>query len=309
MKKIWQYLVNHIKEDFNAPLYLSITTFLSVIIFLNFYFDIEDSFIDVQPSVQKFFYFLLLQSIVYFIPVYLLFIFKKNRTILTFPFFIRSMLALTLLSLDRSLLFIDGWIFNYLNAEVLYWAYKVINNLVGIFFVILPLFIFYYLTDRKQKNFYGLNSRPIDLRPYLLLLLIMVPVVVGVSFLTGFQKQYPMYISTSAHVYLGIPEWITAAIYELAYALNFVSVEFFYRGFLVLGMVAFLGRSAILPMACLYCALHFGKPMPEAISSIFGGYILGVIALETRSIWGGIMVHVGIAWLMEAVAYLQKQAQ
>jgi hypothetical protein len=45
--------------------------------------------------------------------------------------------------------------------------------------------------------------------------------------------------------------------------------------------------------------------MPEAVSSIFGGYILGVIALQTRSIWGGILVHVGIAWMMEAIAWLQ----
>jgi len=51
--------------------------------------------------------------------------------------------------------------------------------------------------------------------------------------------------------------------------------------------------------------LHFGKPIGEAISSIFGGYVLGVIALNTKSIVGGSIVHIGVAWLMELFAYLQ----
>ena len=38
-------------------------------------------------------------------------------------------------------------------------------------------------------------------------------------------------------------------------------------------------------MAATYAALHFGKPMGETISSIFGGYILGVIALYNHSNW------------------------
>jgi hypothetical protein len=52
-------------------------------------------------------------------------------------------------------------------------------------------------------------------------------------------------------------------------------------------------------MAVFYCAIHFGKPMAECISSFFGGIILGVITYNTRTIWGGVIVHLGIAWLME----------
>jgi hypothetical protein len=33
---------------------------------------------------------------------------------------------------------------------------------------------------------------------------------------------------------------------------------------------------------------------------------LGVIAYETKSIWGGIIVHLGIAWMMEVIAFTQK---
>jgi hypothetical protein len=59
-------------------------------------------------------------------------------------------------------------------------------------------------------------------------------------------------------------------------------------------------------MAVIYCQLHFGKPLGEAISSIFGGYILGVISYQTKNIWGGVLVHVGIAWLMEVAGFFQK---
>jgi membrane protease YdiL (CAAX protease family) len=83
-------------------------------------------------------------------------------------------------------------------------------------------------------------------------------------------------------------------------------VELAFRGFLVIGMARWLGTRAVLPMAVMYCVLHFGKPMGEAIASFFGGYILGVLALRSRSIWGGVVVHLGLAWMMEFAAYLQR---
>lgn len=137
------------------------------------------------------------------------------------------------------------------------------------------------------------------------MLQIMFPLIVGASFNGSFLEQYPMYKTTGAHLYLGVPEWVTVFGYELAYGVDFITVEFLFRGAMVIGMANVLGRGAVMAMASVYCLLHFGKPAGEAISSIFGGYILGVVAYETRSIWGGIIVHMGIAWLMETVAYLR----
>ena len=102
-----------------------------------------------------------------------------------------------------------------------------------------------------------------------------------------------------------MPEYATVAIYEFCYGIGFIAVELFFRGFLVIGLVSLLGKDVILPMAATYVFLHFGKPAGEAISSFFGGYILGVIALYSGNIWGGVFVHVGIAWLMEAMAWFQ----
>ena len=54
-------------------------------------------------------------------------------------------------------------------------------------------------------------------------------------------------------------------------------------------------------MVAVYCSIHFGKPLVEAISSVFGGYILGALAFQTRHIWGGVVVHICIALTMEVM--------
>ncbi|MCI0752029.1 MAG: CPBP family intramembrane metalloprotease [Flammeovirgaceae bacterium] len=115
-----------------------------------------------------------------------------------------------------------------------------------------------------------------------------------------------MYKGFDSHLNLEIGEWFTVVVYELAYALDFLGVELLFRGFMVIGFMSILGRGAIMPMVVTYCFLHFGKPAGEAISSVFGGFILGAIAYETRSIWGGVIIHVGIAWAMELAAFVQK---
>jgi membrane protease YdiL (CAAX protease family) len=85
-----------------------------------------------------------------------------------------------------------------------------------------------------------------------------------------------------------------------------MAVEIFFRGFLVLAVGRFLGKDAILPMAATYAALHFGKPLGETISSIFGGYILGVVCFRSATIYGGIFLHAGIALMMELYAFWQQ---
>ena len=91
--------------------------------------------------------------------------------------------------------------------------------------------------------------------------------------------------------------------YEISYGLDFVSIELFFRGFLVIGFIRFEGINTILPMAVFYCTIHFGKPLAECISSYFGGIILGVLAYRTKLILGGLMVHLGLAWMMEIGGY------
>ena len=140
---------------------------------------------------------------------------------------------------------------------------------------------------------------------YALLLALMIPLITWASFQPDFLQSYPTYRDTNANEFFGVPEWVTALVYELCYGWDFVPTELLFRGFLVIGMSRVLGNGAVLPMVVWYSSIHFGRPLGEAISSLFGGYLLGVLALSTRSIWGGLLIHIGIAWGMEIAAFLQ----
>ncbi|MEA2041122.1 MAG: CPBP family intramembrane glutamate endopeptidase, partial [Bacteroidota bacterium] len=74
---------------------------------------------------------------------------------------------------------------------------------------------------------------------------------------------------------------------------------------LIVGMAKVLKKEAVLPMVAFYVFIHFGKPALEAISSFFGGFILGIHSYYTKNIMGGIIIHMGIAWLMELAANIQ----
>ena len=132
----------------------------------------------------------------------------------------------------------------------------------------------------------------------------MVPLIAAASTQPDFLSMYPKLkdIDTALH---GVQnKWFYYLLYELSYGSDFISVELFFRGFLILAIINVAGKDAILPMACFYCTIHFGKPLGECISSYFGGMILGIVVYNTRSIIGGLMVHLGIAWLMELGGYV-----
>jgi membrane protease YdiL (CAAX protease family) len=73
-------------------------------------------------------------------------------------------------------------------------------------------------------------------------------------------------------------------------------------------MEKYLGNYVVLPMVVVYAVLHFGKPRGETLGCIGGGYILGILALRTKNIYGGIAIHMGIAFLMEVCALLANKS-
>jgi hypothetical protein len=150
----------------------------------------------------------------------------------------------------------------------------------------------------------GLTTRGFDARPYFGLLLLLVPVVALAATQPDFLHVYPKVKNVAFIDGYASPVWPWKLGYELSYGLDFLSIELFFRGLLVIGFVRYAGEQAILPMAAFYCTIHFGKPMAECISSFFGGLILGVLAYRTRSILGGLIVHLGLAWMMELGGWL-----
>ena len=151
-----------------------------------------------------------------------------------------------------------------------------------------------------RSNFMHIIAGTTNWKPYLLMLLLMVPLVAWASFQPGFLQVYPKLRQVHFIEPFTRAGWLYKSLFELSYGTDFITVELFFRGFLVLAFVRYAGQDAIVPMAVFYCSIHFGKPLAECISSFFGGLLLGVVVYNTRSIAGGLVVHLGIAWMMEA---------
>jgi len=183
---------------------------------------------------------------------------------------------------------------NYWNA-VIYWPFKLL--------VIASTLWLIWKLSREDQPFYGWTTAHFKAGPYLLMLLIMVPLIAAASTQPDFLSMYPK-MNSVPFLRVVEPSGPYKLLYELSYGSDFFSIELFFRGFLVLAFVRWFGRDAILPMACFYCTIHFGKPLGECISSFFGGLLLGIVTYHTRTIFGGLMVHLGIAWMMELGGYI-----
>jgi membrane protease YdiL (CAAX protease family) len=61
-------------------------------------------------------------------------------------------------------------------------------------------------------------------------------------------------------------------------------------------------------MLAPYCMIHFGKPWPEAAAALPAGLVLGTLALGTRSIASGVVLHVTVALGMDLMALAQQGA-
>jgi len=151
--------------------------------------------------------------------------------------------------------------------------------------LILLVLLVWCCNQKKDMPLYGCKKTN-NMRLYIVMLVLMTPVVLMAAMQHSFSIMYPKFIfEAGLHTQSSIYKTI---LFELGYSFDFVSIEFFFRGFLVLAFAKYAGIRAIIPAACFYCCIHLGKPMPEAISSFFGGLVLGFITYHTKSIWGGI---------------------
>jgi len=122
--------------------------------------------------------------------------------------------------------------------------------------------------------------------------------VVAVSFEDSFQRYYPFYRQSGR-------SWSDLLYWELLYAAQFLSLEYFFRGYLLTQLRDAMGSHAIFAMVVPYVMIHFGKPMPETFAAILAGIFLGTLAMKTRSIWAGFLIHVSVAVSMDVAALMQ----
>jgi membrane protease YdiL (CAAX protease family) len=122
----------------------------------------------------------------------------------------------------------------------------------------------------------------------------MVPIILVVSRQRDFINYYPMYKVAGR-------SWTDFALWEVAYLAQFFTLEIFFRGFWLRAMRGF-GAGAIWSMVVPYCMIHFGKPYLEACGAMVAGIVLGSLAMYTRSIYAGFLVHATVAVLNDGVS-------
>lgn len=309
-------ILNYFK-DFQTN-YLSISTLLLLvgwaigILFFNFYFDFEDSYIDkIDSSILKGCAFFIYHISVYLIALGIIRI-GNNSSFLPSDkdFWIKIILIFVVLAISRSFYF-HLYVADLFDGITRTYVYTTVSKFRKVSIIFTGALFLYFIFDKKYlTNFYGLDFKAKNIKIYFILLGLITPFIFAASFTEGFQKFYPFvkYAKTEgmANIY-DLPQLLFIGIYETIYAFEFFGVELFFRGILIFGLTRFLGKDVVIPMAFTYAVFHFGKPLGEAISSIFGGYILGVFAYNSKNLWGGIVIHIGIALLMELFSYIQLQ--
>lgn len=135
---------------------------------------------------------------------------------------------------------------------------------------------------------------------YLMLLSPILFFVFLVSQGQDFVNHYPFYRFAGR-------SWADLLAWECLYLCQFVFLEFFFRGFMLNALRPALGANAIWVMCVPYMMIHLPKLWLEATGAILFGLFLGILALQSRSIWGGVMVHAGVAVSMDIAALLKKQ--
>jgi hypothetical protein len=299
MKKILDYLRAYY-FSLEKRIFTLSTLFISIFIFINYYNNLNKN-IDTYSFGKQLICWYLIFFAAFSFPYILTILFKANTKLLNAKFLILLLIAPAIFTWKMvykpEFYFTDDNILNDYWNQVVYWPLKLIV-MVGMLWLL-------WLMFNRREQFYGIETKNFQSRPYWLMLLIMVPLIAAAATQPDFLFVYPKFQKV---YFLSQPQsngW-HQLLYELSYGTDFLSIELFFRGFLVLAFSRWAGKDVILPMALFYCTIHFGKPIGECISSFFGGLILGVITYHTRSIWGGLMVHLGIAWMMELAGYLAK---
>ena len=182
-------------------------------------------------------------------------------------------------------------------ASLLYWAGFSFATYFFIPWFVIAVFF------RQRLSDYGCKLRGAfaDWWIYVVFFLVMGPLLLWVSTHRHFQLTFPFY-----RLRPGEPLWPNFWTWELAYFVQFIGLEFFFRGFMVHGTKHRFGFYSVFVMMVPYCMIHYGKPMPETFGAIGAGIVLGFMSLKTRSIWLGAAIHMSVALSMDFLSMWRK---
>jgi membrane protease YdiL (CAAX protease family) len=185
--------------------------------------------------------------------------------------------------------------------ELYGYAWWVFARVFG--YVVVPIVTWKILFPRDRILDMGLRVQGFLSHAWIYLLCLVV--VMGALFVVArepdFGTYYPFYKQSSR-------SWSDFLAWEAMYFLQFLGLEFFFRGWMLAALRRALGASAIFAMALPYCMIHYGKPYLETHGALVAGVVLGSLAMRTRSIYAGFLVHVLVAFAMDFLALARRGA-
>lgn len=180
--------------------------------------------------------------------------------------------------------------------QLLYWSFW-----NCFFYFVVPFCVIKLVWKQKLSDFgFKLKGMFKGWPIYLAMLLIILPCVIWVSYSKSFQQTYPFYHPPKVDFLRRLLAW------EISYALQFITLEFFFRGFMIHGLKQKFGVYSIFIMVIPYCMIHFGKPLPECIGSIVAGVILGTLSYRYQSVILGACIHICVAISMDTLSLWHK---
>lgn len=171
-------------------------------------------------------------------------------------------------------------------------------------YLVVPLLLAFATRGSFHRKYgFGLGDWRAALPICALFLAVMLPATYVASKLDAFKGMYPLAGQAAFTLKVnGVEQrsWGLFLAYEAAYVAYFVAWEFFFRGWMLNGLLPKFGRAgALLIPIAPFAIMHLGKAELEALGSIVAGLALGVLALRTRSFWYGVVLHAAIAVWMD----------
>jgi membrane protease YdiL (CAAX protease family) len=204
---------------------------------------------------------------------------------------LRSMLR----DVERSGAFYSSWVDLKRYNELYSYGWWAFTRIFG--YIVMPMTIWKIIFRKDSLLDMGLRVKGLSKHAwiYLLCLGVVLPAVYIVSLTPEFGNYYPFYKQCSR-------SYVDFLLWEAMYAAQFFGLEVFFRGFWLSGLRSTLGSGAIFAMCVPYCMIHYGKPYLEASGAIVAGIALGSLAMRTKSIYSGFLVHLTVALSMDMLA-------
>jgi len=315
IKFLWQDFVAFVRADFEPLPYIYALTVIVFSIVIAYCTEFGASVVRGSiPFSNRYANSILMYSFLYFlVAVPMLIMQGRYRSINKWHFYLKGFALTAMVGVCD----IFSWFYyvdlSQFNFREMYYVSLFLWCTKGLVFQLPLLLILRLWIDRKVKGLYGICRGNHLVKSYMWLYVIILPILIVTAFTPDFLAYYPICkpwnfgidAALASEGLFGLPVGINLLMLEMAYISTFFMVELVYRGAFVIGMGTAIARSAVLPMVAVYVALHFGKPVLETISAIFGGFALGALAYQSKHIWGGVIIHMGIAFAIEVIRLLQ----